>query len=426
MRKSVVSIAVIVVSVVWCSPALPWAVGHMSGVPVAQQPGWPAGLAELLNGEGRVYGYWLNGSDFFYYQGDTEAFNAFVAKYARLKGSPLKLVLHGGRGKADRLGAGGTIPYDWEVKVLWRRPQPSAPREANREKSGYDVLVELWLGGEIKLNELDIPSEVKVESGGEITSFVAAHQSGQERAEKDAPSPAPNAQTGNSGAPASPAKANPISFNSKRPLYGKLALTKDGSRVLSVVLDESGGTRTGHDVLYADTNFNGRFEESERHAADKTKRYGKWLSSSSFAPIKLNVPFNENAKGIPNPCQVTLGYRLYPKPGVPEDFSVEAKVRLREGDGLWEYTIKGNLLPARTLTKAAVSGLDCAPTLQITTRADERKKGNLGIGLELVAGEHEIECSKEGKPVEAHVEIRTPDGTLVHKGDATLDKFTFG
>jgi hypothetical protein len=380
----------------------------------------------LLNCEGRVYGYWLNGSDFFYYQGDTEAFNAFVAKYARLKGSPLKLVLHGGRGKAGRLGEGGTILYDWEAKVLWRRPQPSAPPDANPEKPRYDVLVELWLGGGIKLNELGIPAEVKVESGGEIAKFVAAHRSTRQRSKNDTPLAVPDAETETSAAPASPAKANPISFNSKRPLYGKLALTKDGSKVLSVVLDESGGTRSGHDLLYADANFNGRFEESERCAADKVKRYGKWLSSSSFAPISLNAPFSEKGKEIPHPCEVTLGYRLYPKPGVPEDISVEAKVRLREGDDLWEYTIKGNLLPAKTLSKAAVSGLNCVPTLQITTRPDEKRKGNMGIGLELVAGEHEIECSKEGKPVEAHVEIRTPDGKVVHRGDATLDKFTFG
>ena len=205
-----------------------------------------------------------------------------------------------------------------------------------------------------------------------------------------------------------------------------LALTKDGSKVLLVVLDESGGTRSGHDLLYADTNFNGRFEESERLAADKVKRYGKWLSSSSFPSISLDAPFNEKGKAIANPCEVTLGYRLYPKAGVPEDVFVQAKVRLRERDDLWEYTIKGNLLPAKTLSKAPVSGLHCTPSLEITTRPDERKKGNMGIGLELIAGEHEIKCSKGGKPVQAHVEIKMPDGKVVHRGDATLDKFAFG
>jgi hypothetical protein len=64
--------------------------------------------------------------------------------------------------------------------------------------------------------------------------------------------------------------------------------------------------------------------------------------------------------------------------------------------------------------------------LKVETRPDGRTKGNLGIGLELSAGDKQLECKKEGQPINAHVEIKKPDGSAVHKGDDDLGKFRFG
>ena len=223
---------------------------------------------------------------------------------------------------------------------------------------------------------------------------------------------------------ATPAK--PATFKSKRLLYGKIALNEDRSKLVSVVFDESGGTRTGHDILYADVNFNGRFEEDEKLDAVKVKRYGTWLSSSTFAPIAFNVPYNEKAEGIPDPCRITLSYRQYPRAGVAEDFLVTAVLKLRENEAVWEYTLKGSGKLTKRLEDAELWSMNVVPNIHITTRADERNRGNIGVGLELKAGETELECRKAGEPIKAHVEIKKLDGTVVHRGDATLDKFVFG
>jgi hypothetical protein len=195
---------------------------------------------------------------------------------------------------------------------------------------------------------------------------------------------------------------------------------------VSVVFDESGGTRTGHDILYADVNFNGRFEEGEKFQAADVKRYGTWLSTSTFAPIAFDVPYNEKAGGIPDPCRITLSYRQYPRAGVAEDLLVIAVLKLREKKALWEYTLSGSGKLSKRIEDVELWRVNAAPKIQITTRADERDKGNIGIGLGLKAGETELECRKAGEPIKAHVEIKKPDGTVVHEGDATLDKFVFG
>jgi hypothetical protein len=220
--------------------------------------------------------------------------------------------------------------------------------------------------------------------------------------------------------------AKAATFKSKRLLHGKIALDEDRSKLVSVVFDESGGTRTGHDILYADVNFNGKFEEDEKLEAAEVKRYGTWLSTSTFTPVTFNVPYNEKAEDISDPCQVTLSYRQYPRAGVAEDFLIIAVLKLRENETVWDYRLSGSGNLSKRLEDAELWSMNVVPNIHITTRADERNRGNIGVGLELKAGETELECRKAGEPIKAHVEIKKLDGTVVHRGDATLDKFVFG
>ena len=41
-------------------------------------------VSELANRPGRVGGYWVNSNDWFYFAGDTAAFNSFLQQYAKL------------------------------------------------------------------------------------------------------------------------------------------------------------------------------------------------------------------------------------------------------------------------------------------------------------------------------------------------------
>lgn len=182
MSKKVIPLAAVIMIVVWCISAFPWGGEH--GEQAAFHSEWPAGLKELLDREEWVYGYWVNANDWFFFVGDTEAFNQFLKQYAKLKDTPLKLVLHAGRGRTGRLGYGEKrIQFDWELKALRRGWHPEAPKDPASEKPAYVVIVELWLGGKVELSSVKVPLNVEVKSGGEIEQFITEHEADRKEAE---------------------------------------------------------------------------------------------------------------------------------------------------------------------------------------------------------------------------------------------------
>lgn len=66
------------------------------------------------------------------------------------------------------------------------------------------------------------------------------------------------------------------------------------------------------------------------------------------------------------------------------------------------------------------------PSLKVSARPDIQNPGNLGIGLTLKIGRSVAYIGKDGSPLMGRIEVRTPDGKLVHEDTQQLDKFTFG
>jgi hypothetical protein len=159
------------------TPALDMGADHPNDRPVSHEE-WTEGLAELINTKARVCGFFINASDWFYFRGDTKAFNAVLAAYAKLKDTPLRLILHPGRclGKAPWDKGEGT-PCEWSVAVI--RRGWGASEMNTGEMSKYVATVHLWLGGDVALKDLDVPLNVDVESGREIETFVVEHQARQ-------------------------------------------------------------------------------------------------------------------------------------------------------------------------------------------------------------------------------------------------------
>lgn len=155
--------------------------------PLGKNPDYPAGLYELLSGQGRVAGYFINANDYLFYHGDTKAFNKFLEGCAKLKDTPLKLVLHPGRGMTSKpWNDAKPAPFEWSVSVLRRGWHPDAPEAKAGQKGGYVVALGLWLGGDVALDALDVPLEVEVESGMEIERFIHLHDVKRGLVTKDA------------------------------------------------------------------------------------------------------------------------------------------------------------------------------------------------------------------------------------------------
>lgn len=153
-------------------PTVAWGLGadHPS-TPISNDK-WPKGLAELVNGENRVHGYFVNAIDILFFRGDASALNAFLTDYSRLAGTQLRLVLHPGKLEVKS-------PWDEQRRNLeadWKLYAAPYEEDGARPKSGEFVTrVDVWLGGSVKLEELRVPANVAVESGGEIEAFVKSH-----------------------------------------------------------------------------------------------------------------------------------------------------------------------------------------------------------------------------------------------------------
>jgi len=177
MRLCCVSAIACLVLAAAASPALALGASHPNDRPVSHDE-WPKGLAEIINTKARVCGFFVNANDWFYFKGDTKAFNKALAAYGKMKETPLKLVLHPGRCMArEPWDKDKATPCEWSFAVI--RRGWGAPEAKPGDSGQYVVTLNLWLGGDVTLEDLDVPLAVDVESGREIEKFVVDHQAKQ-------------------------------------------------------------------------------------------------------------------------------------------------------------------------------------------------------------------------------------------------------
>jgi hypothetical protein len=125
---------------------------------------------QIVTGQIPIHGYWVNWEDVFFYTGDTQAFNRFVEAYGKLSHLQLKVVIHAGTtGARSPWDKGDRGPADWSF-YRWNvgLPRPGQKPAPSR--------VDVWIGSKIRLQELNIPANVEVVSGGEIDRFIAARK----------------------------------------------------------------------------------------------------------------------------------------------------------------------------------------------------------------------------------------------------------
>ena len=138
---------------------------------------WPAGLADMVNSKHRVAGHWVNPSDEFFFKGTSADFNRFLQQYAKLADTPLTLVIHAGSARRSALwGKEPAIRYDWKLLSLHRGFMAVRDPQRFQKKTGYEITVDLWIDSQVKLEEIAVPVNVNLKSGGEIDTFIKAHQ----------------------------------------------------------------------------------------------------------------------------------------------------------------------------------------------------------------------------------------------------------
>jgi len=173
MRKSV-PVALLLLPLVPAS-ALGWGGDHPQGK-LHRLANWSEKLVELINSDGRAHGHWVNQSDEFFYQGNTEALNRFVERAAALKNPSLVVTLHAGSTRRSRLwGQKPELPYDWKLlvkSVAWARP---ATLQTAEGAPAHAIEIDIWIDKQVELEKIKLPAEVRVISGGELEKFISNH-----------------------------------------------------------------------------------------------------------------------------------------------------------------------------------------------------------------------------------------------------------
>jgi hypothetical protein len=129
-------------------------------------PKWPAGLLELANLTNRVHGFCCGEQDVFFYSGTAEGLQEFLKKYSTIKGIVQhRVVLQPGKGLAKspwQKGAGRAC--DWQIYgyPVSRLPGAQRPSGEAPAKEAYVLEVVVWMGGRIKLSDVEIPKGLEV------------------------------------------------------------------------------------------------------------------------------------------------------------------------------------------------------------------------------------------------------------------------
>src|SRR5262245_44235735 len=96
--------------------ALALATETFGNAPTVKQPDWAEGVLGVVNLKSRVYSYWVNGNENFFYRGDAQALSEALRQFAAVKDDVRQLILLPGAGKAQSL-RGQAIAFDWQFHV---------------------------------------------------------------------------------------------------------------------------------------------------------------------------------------------------------------------------------------------------------------------------------------------------------------------
>lgn len=124
--------------------------GDYSNSQTVDQPGWPAGMKELVNSRSRIDGQFAGAEDIFFFAGTAHDFGDFLKDYVKVRDVEMhRLILHRGKGGTGLLAGSSRRSCDW--KLLGR---PGASR--------YVMEVHFWTDGRIDLDRVAIPKGMEI------------------------------------------------------------------------------------------------------------------------------------------------------------------------------------------------------------------------------------------------------------------------
>jgi hypothetical protein len=139
---------------------------------VANYVSWP-NVMPVINDAHRVYHTWVNGNENFYFAGDTTALNAALKKFASIKAERLTVVLRPGPGKTSTFKKEQSLPFNWNLHLLGGIARHMSTEELGSNIWDPSPYLHVYVGGAIKLDEIEIPQGVEVLEIADLQSRYA-------------------------------------------------------------------------------------------------------------------------------------------------------------------------------------------------------------------------------------------------------------
>ena len=254
-----------------------------------------------------------------------------------------------------------------------------------------------------------------------IALLLSGCTQAQEQTQAQTEAPAAAAE----GVEFAPLTLDGLTPRSERPLFARFTVSSDGSRVLSVMLDESEGTGGGYDIAYVDLDFDGtlspddRMEAAHSHAREDFAFVG-------FGPVELQAGYLTGAD-LTQEVQAQIMYHRMPTwdergevTGSEESMMASLSLALTENENAHRYYLGAELPLATTPEEATVVRFDGEVTLTCETLPQD--DGTLGVAVVCRIGDVDV-YSLEGT---VELKITTRDGQLVAEEAGELHDFGFG
>lgn len=219
--------------------------------------------------------------------------------------------------------------------------------------------------------------------------------------------------------------ASPV-FKSAHPRFAKFAIAQNGSKAMLVAFDESKGTGKGYNTLFADTNYDGKIEASERVGKPGDNTDSVFIP---FPQVRINTRFNADAKSASVPTEFAFYYTKLTNEtaGDPaENFSANVTFELRQGKVPYDYCLTANFIPSYTVKKAPFLDFRGIPSIKAETKPDTSKEGFTGISLSLMVGKWNVSTTGNEGPMTAALTIRDANGKRIESRIDDLSNFGFG
>lgn len=134
---------------------------------IGRSTGWKPGYYEVIKQPNLVHGYWINTFDVFFFKGFNEDLIKQLNELEKIEGFKTEVIIHAKLGVAKSPWKDARIVNyaDWSLTTYG---------SFSKDRKN-DLTIDIYLGGDLQLEDLEIPQSFTVKSAGDIEEFIQLH-----------------------------------------------------------------------------------------------------------------------------------------------------------------------------------------------------------------------------------------------------------